>query len=236
MTMVFDNIPLLISLFHYYFLGANTLWFYCSLVRVLIEFIFCCFGVFIFSLVSVPGGQRCRLSWVFCPISLSLGRSVSALRMLVTVQFRINMCKRRGDWDEARTSHILWKLQMFKGDVIYCLLSFIRQVFIEHLLCVRSRAAQWRYKLRESIGRKDTVISENVDSAITRDTYLIYSTQKRENCPHEGSGKAHWERSLRLVLGKMWRDLPRRQKVRAHPGPGDRRWKFTAHSGRVNKV
>jgi len=77
MTMVFDNIPLLISLFHYYFLGANTLWFYRSLVRVLIEFIFCCFGVSVFSLVSVPGGQRCRLSRVFCPISLSVTWALS---------------------------------------------------------------------------------------------------------------------------------------------------------------
>jgi len=101
------------------------------------------------------------------------------------------MCKQREDWDEARTSHILRKLQMFKGDAIYCLLSFIHQVFIERLLCVRSRAAQWRYKLRELTGRKDTVISKNVESAITRDTYLICSTQKRENSPHEGSGKAH---------------------------------------------
>lgn len=29
-TMVLDNIPVLIGLVRYYFLVANTLWFYCS--------------------------------------------------------------------------------------------------------------------------------------------------------------------------------------------------------------
>lgn len=64
--------------------------------------------------------------------------------------------QRREDWDEARKSNILRKLQMFKGDAIHCLLSFIHQVFIEHLLCVRSLATQWRYRLGELIGRKDS--------------------------------------------------------------------------------
>lgn len=42
-TMVLDNIPVLIGLVRYYFLVANTLWFYCSWVMVFIEFTFCCF-------------------------------------------------------------------------------------------------------------------------------------------------------------------------------------------------
>lgn len=68
------------------------------------------------------------------------------------------MSQRWDDWDEARKSSILRKLQMFKGEAMYSLHSFIHQVFIEHLLCVRSRAGQWRYKLRELIGRKGTVV------------------------------------------------------------------------------
>lgn len=43
-TMVFDNILVLIGLVHCYFLVANTLWFYRSLVTVFIEVTFCCFS------------------------------------------------------------------------------------------------------------------------------------------------------------------------------------------------
>ena len=80
------------------------------------------------------------------------GHSMNAFRMLVTVQFRINMWKMsqpRQNWDETRKPDILRKLQMFKGDAINCLLSLRHQVLIEHLLCARCPLGQCRYRVEQ---------------------------------------------------------------------------------------
>lgn len=100
----------------------------------------------------------------------------------------------RENWDEARNSNLLQKLQMFKGDALYCLLSLIHQVFIEYLLCARSHVGQWRCKveLKELIGRKDTLTSnfKKGGECYNRDTKYI-AQRKTEKILHEESGKAH---------------------------------------------
>lgn len=105
---------------------------------------------------------------------------------------------------------------MFKGDALHCLLSLIHQIFIEHLLCTRSLVVQWRYnvELRELIGGIDKVTCnfKICEECLNRDTYKIYSTQKREKTLYEKSGKVHWSGYLCLVFGKMERNLPRGQK------------------------
>lgn len=97
-------------------------------------------------------------------LCLLFGDSVTALRILVMVQFRINMWKMsqpRQNWDETRKSDILLKLQMLKGDAINCLLSLMHQILIDHLLCARSPLGQRRYRVewKELMSRKDTLTS-----------------------------------------------------------------------------
>lgn len=118
--------PLLIGLFHYYFLSSKH-----TLVWPLISYIPYWLDVVLPLLCfSSHWSQFLQGSTVDCPessvpdVCLFPEHSVNALGMLVTLQFRINIWKMsqlRENWNEAKKSNILWKLQMFKGNAIYCL-------------------------------------------------------------------------------------------------------------------
>lgn len=172
--MVFDNMLVLIGLVRYYFSVANTLvlalisyslyWSHILLHQLSLSFLWSQF-------LEGSVVDRLESSVHLC---LLFGHSVNAFRMLVTVQFRINMWKMsqpRHNRDETRKSDILRKLQMFKGDAVNCLLSLMHQVLIEHLLCARSPLGQWRYRVewKELMNRKDTLTSnlkKNMERAI----------------------------------------------------------------------